>query len=723
VKIEEARGIFSEFEILDMLGTGATSSVFSACRCGQKEIVAIKVFETPFDDEAPRLRFDRECKLLSKLSHPSIVELKEWGNAQDFPFLVLSLIEGTSLRRLLRHEGAFTPDATQRIGAALALALDHAHSASVIHRDIKPENIIIRPDGTPVLIDFGLAKSDLMQTVQTRTGLLLGTPPYMPPEIFTSDYMSNAFGDLYSLGAVLFEMITGKVAFDGSLTEIVHAKIKERAPSLLAHKPDCPPRLAKVIDGLLLSAEHRRPENARLLARALSKKGLCDQPSALGMAATKAVSLSAQAPHRPKRPIEGRRLSRRMKIASALLTLLLAAVLIVLMTHDQEPEQRFIGIREIAEFHQRLMDCRPLPSDSEAAAYVDLLHQAGRLSRLEGISATCPKSIIGFWILIGDASKTNPSRAAEILAQLLETKGLPALLTGHTCNIEFAMQVAKLAAKRGGTKPNMEPLKRLVSVFEQLAKNATTAKEKARARACLSRCLFSVADTAKPRHERNKPHPALVRARALLIPLGPFDPSIYYWENPHILYCQLARKRGTNKAGEELYELALESTRHIEPPSDITARFLYLASKRQTRRSQQDGTDFAKAAGRGAALCARGMELTKDSNLYRQLAMHHIELLCWAIEMDEAKQALAGFDKSSVPETMTWRYHLLVAQVHECNNEFKEAREKMLEALALVSGRDRSFVQTRWENCKLAATLVGDTTLDWRFPPPKNNPR
>ncbi len=243
----------AKFTDLVLLGEGATSVVFSGRRRSDGRKCVIKVFLRSFEEAAeghPLARFERECKALEALDHPNIVKLIEWGAAESFPYLVLEYQAATSLQEFIanRETPLPWPEAVEMM-AKIADALSHAHSRKIIHRDIKPANILLLEDGKPVLIDFGLVRSGLMQTYQTATGVILGSPAYMAPELFGAEKASDST-DVYSLTVVLYELLCGKCPFKGNLKELVLSKLKPLKITF-SNEVDVPPQLAKLIVGVM----------------------------------------------------------------------------------------------------------------------------------------------------------------------------------------------------------------------------------------------------------------------------------------------------------------------------------------------------------------------------------------------------------------------------------------------------------------------------------------
>ena len=221
------------YRILGRLGAGAMGDVYRARDLRLDRDVALKILPAQFThDPALVARFQREARAASALNHPNILTIYEIGEAGGTWFIAAELVEGVTLRERITA-GSLPREEVLDIGRQCAAALAAAHRAGIVHRDIKPENIMIREDGLAKVLDFGLARitgahADRAQA--TQTGSLLGTPRYMSPEQARRESLDGRT-DIFSLGAVLFEMKTGQPAFAGSTTPEVFASLLKSEPS------------------------------------------------------------------------------------------------------------------------------------------------------------------------------------------------------------------------------------------------------------------------------------------------------------------------------------------------------------------------------------------------------------------------------------------------------------------------------------------------------------
>ena len=204
------------YEILEELGRGGSSVVYRAKQSHPARVVALKVLLAgPHADAERRARFLAEADTVARLHHPNIVQIHQVGEYDGLPFLALEYVDGGSLAQ--RLDGTpWLPDRAAGLIEQLALAVDSAHRAGVVHRDLKPANVLLATDITPKITDFGLAK--LEESNLTATGAVLGTPSYMAPE--QAEGKAHGVGpaaDIYALGAILYELLTGRPPFRARL--------------------------------------------------------------------------------------------------------------------------------------------------------------------------------------------------------------------------------------------------------------------------------------------------------------------------------------------------------------------------------------------------------------------------------------------------------------------------------------------------------------------------
>ena len=258
------------------LGHGGMATVYLAHDLKHDRQVALKVLRPDLAAVLGAERFLHEIKVTAHLQHPHILPLHDSGEADSFLFYVMPYVEGETLRDELRREKQLAIPEAIEIARAAASALDYAHRHGVIHRDIKPENILMH-DGQALVADFGiaLAVSAAGGHRLTETGLSLGTPQYMSPEQAMGDREVDARSDVYSLGAVLYEMLAGDPPYTGSTAQAIVAKvITEKPPLITLSRDTVPPHVAAALYKALAKLPADRFHTAAQFAEALGQPGL-----------------------------------------------------------------------------------------------------------------------------------------------------------------------------------------------------------------------------------------------------------------------------------------------------------------------------------------------------------------------------------------------------------------------------------------------------------------
>ena len=265
---------FGPFELLGRLGTGGMGTVFRARHKGLDHVVALKVMRSRLADETARKRFEREARISASVDHPNIVKVLDAGEVGERAFIAMEYVEGVPFDKYTRTHD-LSVEAIVEVVRKTALAVHAAHEAQVIHRDIKPGNILVREDGEPMLADFGLAKSSEDSMSLTASGNVVGTAIYMSPEQITSaearagvDHRS----DVYSLGVVLYEALTGYLPFGGQSTlEVLCHIVKEDPVAPGELNPDVPGALELICLKAIAKDREERYSSARELADDLQR--------------------------------------------------------------------------------------------------------------------------------------------------------------------------------------------------------------------------------------------------------------------------------------------------------------------------------------------------------------------------------------------------------------------------------------------------------------------
>ncbi|MFQ5809285.1 MAG: protein kinase, partial [Armatimonadota bacterium] len=267
--------IADRYRIERELGAGGMATVYLAHDVKHDRKVALKVLRPELAAVIGAERFLNEIKVTANLQHPHILPLHDSGEADTFLYYVMPYVEGETLREKIDREKQLGVTEAIEVTRSVAAALDYAHRQNVIHRDIKPENILIH-DGQALVADFGiaLAVSQAGGTRLTETGLSVGTPHYMSPEQAMGDRELDARSDVYSLGAVLYEMLAGDPPYTGSTAQAIVAKvITEKAPPVTVHRDTVPPHVAAAIQKALSKLPADRFHSAAEFADALTKPG------------------------------------------------------------------------------------------------------------------------------------------------------------------------------------------------------------------------------------------------------------------------------------------------------------------------------------------------------------------------------------------------------------------------------------------------------------------
>jgi serine/threonine-protein kinase len=272
--------LLNQFEILDVCGRGAMGTVYRAHQRTMDRIVAVKILRRELLQEPDVVkRFVREARAAAKLQHPNIVTVHMVGETDDkLPFLVMEYIDGVSLEAVCDGAGSLGLQRAVRISRQIASALEEAHAGGIIHRDLKPANILLHERGKQTdrvkVLDFGIAKivqpDGAAESIITRDGMIFGTPHYIAPEQATGSEV-DAGADLYSLGIIMFRLVTGRLPFEGTAgMQVVLRHLREAPPSARSLNPAVPAALDALILHCLAKDRAQRPAGAEVILSELA---------------------------------------------------------------------------------------------------------------------------------------------------------------------------------------------------------------------------------------------------------------------------------------------------------------------------------------------------------------------------------------------------------------------------------------------------------------------
>lgn len=261
----------NRYEIKKLIGEGGMALVYLAKDRLLDRPVAIKVLRPEYSSDQEFVeRFQREAKSSAKLCHPNIVNIYDVGQTGNTYYIVMEYVEGISLKDLIKREGMLPVDLSLKIAIQISSALQHAHNNLIVHRDIKPHNIMITNDYRVKVMDFGIARAISAASI-TRTGVVLGSVHYFSPEQATGKEVTKA-SDIYSLGIVLYEMLSGKVPFDADTpVGIAYQHAQAEIPSLVEKRPDLPKYVIDIVNKALAKEPKERFSSASSMEEQLKK--------------------------------------------------------------------------------------------------------------------------------------------------------------------------------------------------------------------------------------------------------------------------------------------------------------------------------------------------------------------------------------------------------------------------------------------------------------------
>ncbi|HKC23336.1 MAG TPA: serine/threonine-protein kinase, partial [Thermoanaerobaculia bacterium] len=258
----------TRYQWLSTVGRGGMGVIFKAQDLELDDVVAIKVLapDLDSDDQELLLRFKREIQLNRKIKHPNVARIHDFGTSGDYPYITMEFVPGTDLRTLIQREGRLAPDHAIAILRQIALGTEAAHKLGIIHRDLKSQNVMVEDDGAVAILDFGLARGKLNKNENlTIDSIMIGTPHYMPPEQALGK-PTDVRSDIYSIGVMAFEMLTGKVPFTGESPLVIAMKqVSEAVPEQPLVEANVPAELSSIILRALAKDPAQRIPNAAAL--------------------------------------------------------------------------------------------------------------------------------------------------------------------------------------------------------------------------------------------------------------------------------------------------------------------------------------------------------------------------------------------------------------------------------------------------------------------------
>jgi serine/threonine-protein kinase len=312
------------------IGAGGMSTVYRAFDTVLERPVAIKLMHREIARDSDQLeRFRREARAVAQLNHPHVVQVIDAGEDNEMPYIVLEYVEGETLKQRIKGAGRLTIVESIAYAIEIARALEAAHERGIVHRDIKPQNVLIDPEGSAKVTDFGIART-LHDEGLTADGRVLGTTDYVSPEQALGHPVTGQ-SDVYSLGIVLYEMLTGEVPFRGENQIAVAMKhVREELPDVQIRRPEISAALASVIDRATDKDLVRRYPDAASLEAALEDV-LAIETSRSGQTTGEATSVLRTLPSGTRRRVPLRARVPRVAVAFGLLAVVVAVVVVIVL--------------------------------------------------------------------------------------------------------------------------------------------------------------------------------------------------------------------------------------------------------------------------------------------------------------------------------------------------------------------------------------------------------
>ena len=388
--------IDGRYQLSRLIAAGGMASIYVAMDTRLDRLVAVKIMHPHLaKDEEFVNRFIREAKAAAALSHPNIVAIQDQGwNEGGSPavFIVMEYVEGFTLRELLHERGSLTPDEVLRYMIPIVSALAQAHGRGIVHRDIKPENILISKEGRVKLADFGLARgADLGSTMTVESSVVLGSVSYLSPEQVQRG-ISDARSDIYSVGVVLFELLTGRKPYEGeSPIQIAYKHVNERIPAPSTIRKDLPTSLDAVVTKATSPNPDQRQRDAAILLGELRAAQIEIDPLKRQLSLELDIPvISPKASKKESRKVsenKSRRLSGEVRIGNAVVDRV--RTLTEPMMKETEPAESTAQIRRRASkrvIRNRFVALVLILTISSGAAWYELIGSKISIPSIAGLS-------------------------------------------------------------------------------------------------------------------------------------------------------------------------------------------------------------------------------------------------------------------------------------------------------------------------------------------------
>ncbi|HEV2685569.1 MAG TPA: Stk1 family PASTA domain-containing Ser/Thr kinase [Actinomycetota bacterium] len=351
--------IGDRYEITGLIASGGMGAVYRARDQVLDRTVAVKVLKSGGDDPEFVAKFKAEATNAARLSHPNIVHVFDFGYENGQPYMAMEFVDGQNLREILSSRHVLRPDVAARIALQVASALEHARRNGLMHRDIKPENILITTDGVVKVADFGLSRA-LAESRATQANVLMGTAAYLAPEQVQGETVDHR-ADIYALGIVLFEMLTGKLPFGGDSPVVVaYKRVAEDVPSAMSINPGVPRELDTIVARATGRAVSARFATAGQMVEALREQaprsdtgdigGLVHHTQAIPIMGEQTIAVDRRGDavaELPKRSNQKRDLRRPRWLALLLVLAVIAATIYVVL--GRTPSVAVPGVTNLSQ--------------------------------------------------------------------------------------------------------------------------------------------------------------------------------------------------------------------------------------------------------------------------------------------------------------------------------------------------------------------------------------